>query len=122
MCNLTCRATAASWYAASPDRRRDLAGEDPDYADALERLHAGMRKLDVRTPHFTDRVKWAQRLVESSNLTPDLATADRDLLITALRSLSRTIVGRGAAEQLLHGELHPGQRTEREVRTVVHRF
>ena len=27
-----------------------------DYADALERLHAGMRKLDVTTPHFTDRV------------------------------------------------------------------
>ena len=27
-----------------------------DYANALERLHAGMRKLDVTTPHFTDRV------------------------------------------------------------------
>ena len=27
-----------------------------DYANALERLHAGMRKLDVPTPHFTDRV------------------------------------------------------------------
>jgi hypothetical protein len=26
------------------------------YANALERLHAGMRRLDVRTPHFTDRV------------------------------------------------------------------
>ena len=26
------------------------------YADALERLHAGMRTLDVPTPHFTDRV------------------------------------------------------------------
>ena len=79
-----------------------------DYADALGRLHAGMRKLDVRTPHFTDRVESAQSLVESSNLTPDLAIADRELLITMLRSLSRTIVGRGAAEQLLHGEPHPG--------------
>jgi thiamine kinase-like enzyme len=67
-----------------------------------------MRKLDVRTPHFTDRVESAQSLVESSNLTPDLAIADRELLITMLRSLSRTIVGRGAAEQLLHGEPHPG--------------
>jgi hypothetical protein len=27
-----------------------------DYANALARLHAGMRKLDVATPHFTDRV------------------------------------------------------------------
>ncbi len=26
-----------------------------DYAHALERLHAGMRKLDIPTPHFTDR-------------------------------------------------------------------
>src|SRR2546430_295063 len=28
-----------------------------DYADALRRLHAGMRKLDVPTLHFTDRVE-----------------------------------------------------------------
>jgi hypothetical protein len=27
-----------------------------DYAKALERLHAGMRKLDVPTPHFRDRI------------------------------------------------------------------
>jgi hypothetical protein len=27
-----------------------------DYANALQRLHAGMRKLNVSTPHFTDRV------------------------------------------------------------------
>jgi aminoglycoside phosphotransferase (APT) family kinase protein len=78
------------------------------YANALERLHAGMRQLDVRTPHFTDRVEEAQHLVDSSNLTPDLADADRGLLITALRSRRRAIVGRGAAEQLLHGEPHPG--------------
>ncbi len=45
-----------------------------DYANALERLHAGMRKLDVRTPHFTDRVEEAQQLVESSNLTRSLPT------------------------------------------------
>src|ERR671927_427918 len=34
-----------------------------DYANALERLHAGMRKLDIPTPHFTDRVEHAQQLV-----------------------------------------------------------
>jgi aminoglycoside phosphotransferase (APT) family kinase protein len=78
------------------------------YANALERLHAGMRQLDVRTPHFTDRVEEAQRLAESRNLTPDLAEADRELLITTLRSRRRAIAGRGGAEQLLHGEPHPG--------------
>src|SRR5258708_9270228 len=57
-----------------------------DYANALERLHAGMRKLDFRTPHFTDRAEAAQQLVESSNLTPELADADRELLINTLRS------------------------------------
>jgi hypothetical protein len=79
-----------------------------DYADALERLHAGMRKVDVRTPHFTDRVEEAQRLVESSDLTPELADADRELLITTLRSRRQAISAHGAAEQLLHGEPHPG--------------
>ena len=79
-----------------------------DYATALERLHTGLRQLDVRTPHFTDRVEEAQRLVDSSNLTPDLADADRGLLITTLRSRRQAIIDRGAAEQLLHGEPHPG--------------
>jgi aminoglycoside phosphotransferase (APT) family kinase protein len=79
-----------------------------DCANALERLHAGMRKVHVRTPHFTDRVEEAQHLVESSNLTPDLAAADRELLSTTLRSRRQAIVDRGAAEQLLHGEPHPG--------------
>jgi hypothetical protein len=79
-----------------------------DYAIALERLHAGMRKLDVRTPHFTDRVEAAQRLAESSNLTPELADADRELLVSTLRTRRQAIGERGAAEQLLHGEPHPG--------------
>jgi len=79
-----------------------------DYANALERLHAGMRKLDVTTPHFTDRVAEAQQLVASRDRTPALADADRELLGNTLRSLRRTICDRGAAEQLLHGEPHPG--------------
>jgi thiamine kinase-like enzyme len=78
------------------------------YANALERLHAGMRTLDVTTPHFTDRVAEAQRLVGSRNHTPMLADADRKLLRNTLRSLRRAISHRGAAEQLLHGEPHPG--------------
>jgi aminoglycoside phosphotransferase (APT) family kinase protein len=79
-----------------------------DYANALERLHAGMRKIDVTTPHFTDRVAEALSLVESPDRTPALGDADRELLSDTLRSLRRTIRDRGAAEQLLHGEPHPG--------------
>jgi hypothetical protein len=78
------------------------------YASALERLHAGMRKLDIPAPHFTDRVEQAQQLVASRDRTPALGGADRELLGDALRSLRRVIAGRGGAEQLLHGEPHPG--------------
>ena len=79
-----------------------------DYANALERLHAGMRKLDVTTPHFTDRVAEAQELVANRDLTPALADADRELLSHTLRSLRPASSDRGAEEQLLHGEPHPG--------------
>ena len=79
-----------------------------DYANALERLHAGMRNLDLAAPHFTDRVAEAQQLVASRDHTPALADADRELLLNTLRSLTRAISDRGAAEQLLHGEPHPG--------------
>ena len=77
-----------------------------DYADALERLHAGMREIDVATPHFTDRVAEAQQLVASRDLTPALPDADRELLSHTLRKLRRAIGDRGAPEQLLHGEPH----------------
>jgi aminoglycoside phosphotransferase (APT) family kinase protein len=79
-----------------------------DYASALGRLHAGMRKLDVLAPHFTDRVGQAQQLVASRSHTPALAAADRELLSTTLRSLRRVISERSGTEQLLHGEPHPG--------------
>ncbi|MBV9170191.1 MAG: aminoglycoside phosphotransferase family protein [Chloroflexi bacterium] len=79
-----------------------------DYANALGRLHAGMRKLDVTTPHFMDRVAQAEQLVASRDQTPALADADRELLSETFRSLGRAIADRGAAEQLLHGEPHPG--------------
>ena len=79
-----------------------------DYSSALERLHAGMRKLDVATPHFTDRVDQARQLVASRDDTPSLASADRELLGDTLRGLRRRIGERGGIEQLLHGEPHPG--------------
>jgi len=79
-----------------------------DYAHALERLHAGMREIDVPTPHYTDRVERAQQLVANRDLTPALADADRELLADTLRSLRRVIGEHSGAEQLLHGEPHPG--------------
>jgi len=96
--------TLWTYYEAAPPREVSSAG----YASALERLHADMRKLDVPAPHFTDRVERAQQLVASRDRTPALADADRELLGSTLRGLRRVIGDRGAAEQLLHGEPHPG--------------
>jgi hypothetical protein len=79
-----------------------------DYAHSLGRLHAGMRQIDLTTPHFTDRVAEAQHLVGSREQTPALVESDRELLVDTLRDAQRTISDRGAAEQLLHGEPHPG--------------
>ncbi len=94
------------WTYYEPVARREVA--PADYAHALTRLHAGMRKIDVRTPHFTDRVEQAQQLVASRDHTPALADADRELLGDTLRRLRRAIGERGGAEQPLHGEPHPG--------------
>ena len=92
-------------YDSLPPQELPPAG----YAHALERLHAGMRQLDLTTPHFTDRVAEAQRLVGSRELSPTLAGPDRALLADTLSDLGRSISDRGAAaEQLLHGEPHPG--------------
>jgi thiamine kinase-like enzyme len=95
------------WTYYEPVTSREVS--PGDYAHALERLHAGMRKLDVPTPHFTDRVEQAQQLVANRDRTPALADADRELLADTLRSLRGAIGERGGgAEQLLHGEPHPG--------------
>ncbi len=94
------------WTYYDPVTPRELS--PADYANALERLHAGMRKLDVTTPHFTDRVAEAQQLVAGRDRTPALTDADRQLLSDTLQSRRRVIGERGAAEQLLHGEPHPG--------------
>jgi Ser/Thr protein kinase RdoA (MazF antagonist) len=93
------------WTYYEPVTSREVS--PADYANALARLHAGMRKLDVATPHFTDRVDSAQQLVASRDRTPALTDADRELLGDTLRGLRRVIGERGG-EQLLHGEPHPG--------------
>ena len=94
------------WTYYEPQLPREVS--PADYANALEQLHACMRKLDVATPHFTDRVAEAQQLVASRDRTPALADADRTLLSTTLQSGRQSVSDRGASEQLLHGEPHPG--------------
>jgi hypothetical protein len=96
--------TLWSYYESRSDGEVSAA----DRASALQRLHAGMRNVDVTAPHFTDRVAEAQRLVASPAQTPALPDDDRNLLADALRHRERAIGRRGAPEQLLHGEPHPG--------------
>jgi len=96
--------TLWTYYEPATPREVSPAG----YATALKRLHAGMRQLDVPAPHFTDRVDQAQQLVASRYHTPALTDADRKLLSDTLGDLRRGIGERRGAEQLLHGEPHPG--------------
>ncbi|HLZ64260.1 MAG TPA: phosphotransferase [Ktedonosporobacter sp.] len=101
------------WKYYEPVLSRDIAPSE--YAQVLERLHAGMRQIDVTAPHFTDRIAQAQSLVGNRAHTPELPDTERELLSKTLRNLRRAIEGRGAGEQLLHGEPHPGNllRTKR---------
>ena len=92
------------WTYYPPSSRPEIA--PADYAGALVRLHAGMREVDVPTPHVTVRVDQARRLVAGRDLTPALADPDRALLRDTLESL-RPVVS-GGPGQLLHGEPHPG--------------
>ncbi|NEB80845.1 aminoglycoside phosphotransferase family protein [Streptomyces sp. SID14478] len=79
-----------------------------DYARALQQLHAGMRKVDVPSPRFTDRITEAEDVVADPDRSPELVDADRVFLSGTLARLRRAIEDRGAEEQLLHGEPHPG--------------
>jgi aminoglycoside phosphotransferase (APT) family kinase protein len=78
-----------------------------DYLHALGRLHAGMRKIDLTAPHFMERIADTQNDVANRDITPDLSGADRELLASTLQRLRRSIGGRRAVAQLLHGEPHP---------------
>jgi hypothetical protein len=75
--------TLWTYYEPAPPREVSPA----DYASALERLHAGMRKLNVPAPHFAGRVEHAQQLVASRDRPPALADAHRELLGSTLRGL-----------------------------------
>lgn len=83
------------------------------YASALQRLHSGMHQIDLpaphfTAPHFTERIVQAQHIVSSPEFNPALSDTDRELLASTLRRLRQTILDRRPAEQLLHGEPHPG--------------
>jgi Ser/Thr protein kinase RdoA (MazF antagonist) len=94
------------WTYYAPVTTPPLTGRE--YAGALQRLHAGMRGVDVVTPHFTDRVSTAQALVADHARTPDLVAADRAVLAGMLQRMRRAVTESGRPEQLLHGEPHPG--------------
>jgi hypothetical protein len=87
-------------------RRQEIS--PADYAKALERLHAGMAKVDLTVPHFSERVSAAEQLVASTERTPALEDSERTLLSSVLRSQRREISARSSGEQLLHGEPHAG--------------
>jgi aminoglycoside phosphotransferase (APT) family kinase protein len=96
----------AMWAYVEPVQARTLP--PAEYAQALARLHAGLRRIELTTPHVLDRVVATQRDIANRGVTPDLAAPDRVLLAQTLRNLGRSIVDRQAREQLLHGEPHPG--------------
>jgi hypothetical protein len=94
------------WTYYEPLAPADL--EPAEYANALARLHVGLRQIDVRTPHFTERVTDAQRIVGDREESPKLLGADRELLANTLTRFGTAISGRATGEQLLHGEPHVG--------------
>src|SRR4051794_35124793 len=77
------------------------------YARALERLHVGMRQIDVSRSHFSDRLTNTQQWIASRDVAPELGDVDRELVINTLVDLSRSITEWRVTEQLLHGEPHP---------------
>ena len=61
----------AMWTYFEPAQSRELP--PGDYADALERLHGALRRVDMSAPHFTDRLAEIQRWLADGDATPDLA-------------------------------------------------
>jgi Phosphotransferase enzyme family len=78
-----------------------------DYANALVRLHAGLRKIDLQAPHITARVAGWTKGAGDPEQTPDLRDSDRELVSDTLRRVSAAMSCWGSDEQLLHGEPHP---------------
>ncbi|MGV9281360.1 phosphotransferase [Streptomyces sp. NPDC003730] len=78
------------------------------YADALTRHHAALRRIDLRVPHFTDRVAAALKQVSDRERSPELSAEDREFLSGTLGGLRASLGADRSRDQLLHGEPHPG--------------
>ena len=88
-------------------RARDVLEVTPaEFAHALARLHAGLRQVDFPAPHFTDRVAQASTCADRARTPGSPRPTGRSSATHC--GLSRGIGERGGAEQLLHGEPHPG--------------
>jgi len=94
------------WTYCEPVPPDEVAPDE--YAEALSRLHAGLRQVDMKTPHFTDRVADALSTLATRECDPGHTDADRELLTDALRTTSQAIEARDTGEQVIHGEPHPG--------------
>ena len=79
-----------------------------EYANALQRLHAAMQRIEVEAPNFTERIADAEGLLTDRHQTPALDEADRTLLLDTLRGGRQALSSRVRADQLLHGEPHEG--------------
>ena len=95
----------AMWTYFDPVHSEERA--PADYGDALERLHGALRQVDVRAPHFTDRLAEIRGWLADPDFTPELTEEDRALLADRIANPGPLFLDAGAAEQLLHGEPHP---------------
>jgi hypothetical protein len=66
------------WTYYEPGSSRPVA--PAEYAPTLERLHAGVRQVDLAVPHTMDRVANAQWALSNRDRTPEVVDADRQLL------------------------------------------
>ena len=95
----------ALWTHFEPADERVLPATE--YAQSVQRLHAGLRQIDLAVPHVMDRVTAIEQDVVDRLATPELHDEDRQLLADTLRDLQQSIISREAPEQILHGEPHP---------------
>ena len=93
------------WTYFEPEPSQKLSSDV--YSTMLERLHVVLRQIDMDSPPFTDRLTGIRQWLSDTEVTPDLANEDRELLIHRLEPSSRLLTNARHSEQLLHGEPHP---------------
>ena len=69
-----------------------------DSVQALQRLHGGRRQVAITSPHIMDRVAAVEQDVASRDVTPDLADADRSLLVDMLQGSQAVLRQQGRAK------------------------